>query len=143
MLLQGIADFLYVDFRLIVAAFHQLQFVTLLFEEAQKTFGLLFVKAFQFSHHIHNQVADLSQILGADIGQGGIGEVRHFLLGDCTILKHLVGVFQIDFGGKVRHHLLLLGGQHRLGYGSLHGGGFFLGGKLDFFQLRFQSQGGN
>ena len=142
MLLEGLTDFFHVDLGLGIAALHQLQLIALLLEKAQEALFLLLIQSLQLSHHADDQVANLSQVLGADICQGGIGEIGHLFLGACPVLQNLGGIFQIDLRGKVTDHLLLGGGQHRLGNGRLllHGQGLRLGGG---FQLRLQGQAGD
>ena len=91
------------------------QFIGLLTEEAEQALLLLGVKALQLAHHVCNQVAHLSQVLGADIGESGVGEVRHFLLGTRAVLQNLGGILHIDLRGEIRYHFLLLNRQYRLG----------------------------
>ena len=142
MLLQGGANLLYVHFRLGVFAFHQFQLVGLLLKEAEDAFLFFLVQALQLAHDVYQQVPHFPQILGADVGKRGVGEVRHFLLSACTVLQDLVGVFNVDFGGKIGYHFLLGGGEHRLRDGRLLCGdrGCFLSGLQ--IQLRLQGQAG-
>ena len=113
-LLQGIADFGNIHFRLGEAGLHGLQLVRLLLKQAQQALLLLGIEALQLAHHIHDQIAHLTQVLGAHIVQCGIGEIRHLLLGGSAILQNLGRIFHIDLGCKGIHQLLLFGGQHRL-----------------------------
>ena len=142
-LLQGGADLLYVHFRLGVFAFHDLQFVGLLLEKAEEALFFFLVQAFQLTHDVYQQVAYLAQVLGADVGKSGVGEVRHLLLGARAVLQDLVGVFNVDLSGKVGHHFLLGRGEHRLGDGRLfYGGrGCLLGGGQVQFRLQGQAGG--
>ena len=144
MLLECVADLLYVDLRLGVAALHDLQLVRLLAEEAKKTLFLLGVEALQLAHHVDDQVAHLTQVLGAHVGKGGVGEVGHLLLGARAVLQDLGGILHVDLLGKIIDHLLLLRGQHRLGDLGLLQLRFLGHDQLRcVFQLRLQSQAGD
>ena len=144
MLLEGVADLLHIDLRLGVAALHDLQLVRLLAEEAEKPLFLLGVEALQLAHHVDDQVAHLTQVLGAHVGKGGVGEIGHFLLGSRAVLQDLGGVLHVDLLGKIIHHLLLLGRQHRLGDLGLLQLRFLSYNQLGrVFQLRLQSQAGD
>ena len=144
MLLERVANLLHIDLCLGVAALHDLQLVRLLAEEAEEALFLLGVEAFQLTHHVDDQVAHLAQILRAHIGEGSVGEVGHFLLGARAVLQDLGGVLHIDLLGKIIHHLLLLGRQHRLGDLGLLQLRFLGHDQLRcVFQLRLQSQAGD
>ena len=144
MLLERVANLLHIDLCLGVAALHDLQLVRLLAEEAKEALFLLGVEAFQLTHHVDDQVAHLAQVLCAHIGEGSVGEVGHLLLGARAVLQDLGGVLHVDLLGKIIHHLLLLGRQHRLGDLGLLQLRFLGHDQLGrVFQLRLQSQAGN
>ena len=143
MLLQRVADLFHVGLRLGIAGLHCLQLIRLLAEEAEQALFLLLVKALQLPHHAGDQVAHFPQILRADVCQGGIGEIRHFLLGARAVLQNLRGILHVNFRGEVVHDFLLLRGQCSLRLSLLHGGLLRHCQLRGVVQVRFQRQAGN
>ena len=139
MALQNAHDLVHVDLGLGVGDLDGFQLVALLLEEAEEALLLLLTEALQLHYQRGESVADLAQILGADIVQGILGETGDVLLSGGTVLEDLSGVGDVDLLGEVGNHLALGLGEVALvqldgvlvalGLGSgLSGGRIFGGG---------------
>ena len=105
---------------MVVAVFHQLQLVHRFFEEAEDTSAFLFVhgKALELGDQAADHVSHFAQVFGLHVFEGGIGKTGDLLLGRSAIGEYQIGVGDVDLGGKILDHLLLLrreGRAHLLG----------------------------
>ena len=93
----------------------------LLLEEAENAAFLLLAEGLQLHHQGGQSLTYLAQVLGAHVVQGVFREVGNVLLGGSAVLEHHGGVGEVNFLGKILHHLLLLGGELNLCHGLLGG----------------------
>ena len=103
------ADFLHVDFRLVVFRLHSTDLVARFAENREEAFVLLFIRdGAQLADEIREHLPHLAHVLGTDILQGGFREARNLLLGGGAVLQDDVGVGDVDGLGKVVHHFPFL-----------------------------------
>ena len=155
-LLKLVGDLVHVDFGLVVLGLERGDALTLLFEEAQEALFLLLVEvhALELDDQVRELLAHLAEVLGADLAERGVGEVRNVLLSSGAVVEDLLGVRDVYLLCEFLHRGLLCGGeafkfelfngdflfllQHRGGrlLRQLHGGGG--GGRV-----RVERQGGD
>mgnify|MGYP006966654030 CR=1 FL=1 len=100
-----------VDLRRCKAALHLFGVDLCLAEQARDALLFRLVHRLELDEQAGEHIADLAQIAGLDLGQGGVGEVRDVLLRGRAVLEHLLRVFQIDLLREGQHGLLLLLGE--------------------------------
>ena len=146
MALQSVHDAVHVHFGVVVAVFHQLQLVHRFFEEAEDTSAFLFVhgKALELGDQAADHVSHFAQVFGLHVFEGGIGKAGDLLLGRSAIGEYQIGVGDVDLGGKILDHLLLLGRKGRAHLLGLDRGLLLLGrlgGLLDLAGVQGQGDG--
>ena len=108
MILQHTANFVNIDFRLIVLGFHLRNGIPSLLENSEESFILRFRgKSLQFDDQIGDHITDFPQILCPNALQRRLGEICDFLLAGCTVLQNDSGIPKIDRFGKFLYHLFL------------------------------------
>ena len=108
MSLQRLHDLVHVRLDLVVARLQGRDFVGLALEEAEQPLLLFRVEALEFRHDARDEVARLSQVLGAHPLERGFGKIGHLLLSARPVGEDLLGVGQVDLLGERLHLRALL-----------------------------------
>jgi len=94
MLFQGLHYFVHIGLCLCKLGFHLSNGLTRLLKQAKKALLLLRVevKALELHHQTAQHVSHLTQILGLDAAQSGVGELGDVLLGGTAVIHYLLGI---------------------------------------------------
>ena len=143
MALQHSLDLIHVGLHLGILRLKGIQRIGGLAEKAHDALGRFLggVEALKLRHQARDHLADLAQVLGADIFQRAAGKIGHFFLAGRAVLQHHRGIAQVDFFREFVHCLFLFGRKARVHGLRLHCRFLFLlrrGGGL-----RVQRQCGN
>ena len=121
MVFQHRHNLIHVGIGLVKAGLQGHGLLFLLLEEAENAAFLLLAEGLQLHHQGGQSLTYLAQVLGAHVVQGVFREVGNVLLSGSAVLEHHGGVGEVNFLGKILHHLLLLGGELNLCHGFLRG----------------------
>ena len=116
MVFHDFADAVDVALGFVVFYLQIVQLVGALFEESQEALFLFLIEILQLGHHARQHLPDFAHVLGADVVQGVLGEIRDFLLAAGTVLQHHLGIGDVNLGGEIVYHFLLRRGKHYLGH---------------------------
>ena len=130
MLFQFPGNLIHVCLDFGVLGFHGFELVAGLFEQTEQALFLLFLlaEALEFYHQIRKRFSHFTQVLGAHGREGVFRKSGHILLRGGTVLKHHIGVRDINFPGKFLHGFFLCLRKQR--FIHVHRRGRGLGGLL-------------